>query len=125
MFYVANGCRDRDVLTMMPPDLTNRNTIVRDAWSSARSHQRYLEQWPDEPTVRTRYDNGEQCGGCAFFAPFNYDWGLCCHPASRHLTETVFEHFTCPAYEHEGWGPHSFRNRAQRALLDDLFGDAG
>ncbi len=22
--------------------------------------------------------------------------------------ETVFERFTCPVYEQEGWGPHSF-----------------
>jgi hypothetical protein len=36
------------------------------------------------------------------------DWGLCCHPRSRHFAETTFEHFTCPSQTPEGWGPHSF-----------------
>jgi hypothetical protein len=30
--------------------------------------------------VERRCASGEQCGGCAFFAPFDYDWGLCSHP---------------------------------------------
>ena len=107
------------------PQEVNTNTVVRDSWSSVASRQRYLDAWPDEPDIRTRYETGEQCGGCAFFAPFNCDWGLCCHPASRHVTETVFEHFTCSQYEHEGWGPHSFMTRAQRGRLAELFGDEG
>jgi len=89
------------------------------------SHQLYLARWLTEPAVRQRYESGEQCGGCAFFAPFNYDWGLCGHSASRHVTETVFEHFTCPEYEHEGWGPHSFKTRTQRVLLAEALGEDG
>ena len=46
--------------------------------------------------------------GALFLAPFNYDYGLCCHNESRHFTEPVFEHFTCAAYHGEGWGAHSF-----------------
>jgi hypothetical protein len=107
----------------MHPEPTNRNVVLRNSWSNASSQQLYSDRWPTEPAVRARYERGEQCGGCSFFAPFNYDWGLCCHPASRHLTETVFEHFTCLEYEQEGWGPHSFKNRAQRTLFDELFGD--
>jgi hypothetical protein len=72
----------------MHAEATNTNTVARDSWSNPKSHQLYLDRWPTEPAVLTRYEGGEQCGGCAFFAPFNHDWGLCCHPASRHVTET-------------------------------------
>jgi hypothetical protein len=48
------------------------------------------------------------CGGYSSFAPFNADWGLCCHRGSEHRLETVFEHFTCPAFINKGWGPHNF-----------------
>ncbi len=86
----------------------NTNTIINAAWSASRSRSMYENKWPEEPATRKRYEEGEQCGGCSFFAPFNADWGLCCHEKSRHHLETVFEHFTCPAYVEEGWGPHSF-----------------
>lgn len=86
----------------------NKNQIITDDWSNPASERLYSERWPGEPDSAERYENGEQCGGCSFFAPFNSDWGLCCHSASRHHLETVFEHFFCPAYRGEGWGPHSF-----------------
>ena len=88
----------------------NENHIITDRWSNAESEGLYKQSWPAEPDVRAKYENGEQCGGCAFFAPFNFDYGLCCHNESRHFTETVFEHFTCPAYHVEGWEAHSFSN---------------
>lgn len=91
----------------------NRNAIVTAAFSSAASEAVYRGMWPDEPATRERYENGEQCGGCSFFAPFDSDWGLCAHPESRHHLETVFEHFTCPAHVNEGWGPHSFTADAE------------
>jgi len=102
---------------------TNRNVVVRDTWSNPASQLRYSEEWPDEPAIRAQYEDGEQCGGCAFFAPFNHDRGLCCCHSSRHVTETVFEHFTCADYDHEGWGPHSFLRREARERLDRLSGD--
>ena len=86
----------------------NLNKILTTTWSNPDSEQLYKSHWPDEPQVLQQYENGQQCGGCAFFAPFNCDWGLCCHAASRHHLETVFEHFTCPTFVNEGWGPHSF-----------------
>lgn len=86
----------------------NSNQIVTNRWSNPQSERAYAGGWPGEPDLKCKADEGDQCGGCSFFAPFNEDFGLCCHPASRHHLETVFEHFTCPAYTPEGWGPHSF-----------------
>ena len=97
---------------MRPPkNLTepgNDNRVRSDSFSNLASYQMYKEHWPNDPKTRKLYDDGFQCGGCSFFAIFNADWGLCCHLKSRHFTETVFEHFTCPAHVNEGWGPHSF-----------------
>src|SRR5262245_30891177 len=86
----------------------NRNFIVQGGWSDDDSRLRYESRWAGEPHVLRRYEDGEQCGGCSFYAKFDPDWGLCCHPRSRHHLETVFEHFTCPVQVNEGWGPHSF-----------------
>lgn len=86
----------------------NQNSIVTKTWSNPASAELYVLKWPNEPNVREQCEQGNQCGGCSFFAPFNEDWGLCTHAASRHHLETVFEHFTCPAFVNEGWGPHSF-----------------
>jgi hypothetical protein len=87
----------------------NRNTIVTEEFSNPESEALYHANWPAEPAVFAQYEDGQQCGGCAFFAPFNADYGLCCNPESRHVLETVFEHFTCPALVNQGWGAHSFR----------------
>lgn len=86
----------------------NRNLIVIDDWSDPASQALYEAQWPSESECLRAYQEGRQCGGCTFFAPFNSDWGLCANPGSRHRLETVFEHFTCPSQVDEGWGPHSF-----------------
>jgi hypothetical protein len=91
----------------------NTNSIVTDGFSCAESAAVYKEMWPAEPAVRAQYEDGAQCGGCSYFAPLNADWGICCHPGSRHRLETVFEHFTCPSYLCEGWGPHSFSDAWQ------------
>lgn len=87
----------------------NSNHIVTDRFSNPESEKMYHEHWANEPeTYISLYQEGYQCGGCAFYALFNSDWGLCCHPDSRHHLETVFEHFTCPNHVDDGWGPHSF-----------------
>ncbi len=86
----------------------NKNRIITNNFSNPDTKRMYDRQWPDEPLLQKSYQKGDQCGGCAYFAPLNEDWGICCHPKSRHHLETVFEHFTCPTYASEGWGPHSF-----------------
>ena len=88
----------------------NSNIIVTNAFSSPASQDLYRSKWPDDERSRALYNEGMQCGGCSFFAKFNFDWGLCMNAKSRHHLETVFEHFTCPHHVNEGWGPHSFRD---------------
>ena len=89
----------------------NLNRIVTGGFSSLATKRLYDRNWPLEPALHERHDRGAQCGGCAYFAVLNADWGICCHPRARHRLETVFEHFTCPSYAAEGWGPHSFSDR--------------
>jgi hypothetical protein len=86
----------------------NQNHIITDTWSNEETQKIYMAGWVDEPELKEQYENGLQCGSCSFFAPFNYDWGLCCHAKSWHHLETVFEHFTCADFVDEGWGAHSF-----------------
>ena len=88
----------------------NGNTIVTNRWSDPDSEKLYKDEWPSEPDLREQWLSGLQCGGCAFFAKFNSDWGLCCNDKSRHHLETVFEHFTCPAFIDDGWDAHTFRD---------------
>lgn len=82
--------------------VSNENKITTSRFSNSASERLYLGKWPDEPHCRQQYERGGQCGGCSFFAKFDADYGLCCHSDSRHFTETVFEHFTCPTFVHEG-----------------------
>ena len=104
------------------PDRVNENRVVTDRFSNPESERRYRDHWPGEPELAAQCEEGGQCGGCAYFAPFNSDWGLCCNPSSRHATETVFEHFSCSALIDEGWGAHSFTDRhlSGRPEPDDL-----
>ncbi len=95
----------------------NENTIITNDFSNPESRRKYMDGWPDEPHVQAHYENGMQCGGCAFFAPLNDDYGICCHPESRHLHETVFEHFTCPTHVEESWRYHSFLDDTDDADL--------
>jgi hypothetical protein len=88
--------------------MSNENRIILSGFSNPAFERLYSGQWADDPKLWQQNQLGEQCGGCSFFAKLNLDLGICCHTRSRHFTETVFEHFTCPAYVHEGWGPHSF-----------------
>src|SRR5579859_3991966 len=96
----------------------NRNRIITDDFSNPDSLA-ISGRWPDEPEVRAIYEENKQCGGCSFYAPFNSDFGLCCHPGSRHHLETVFEHFTCASYAEEGWEAHSFLTIYDRERSDD------
>lgn len=84
------------------------NSIEETNWSNPESQRRFMDRWPGEPEVLSRYEQGNQCGACSFFAPLNADFGLCLRSKSRHFKETVFEHFTCASQVREGWGPHSF-----------------
>lgn len=104
--------------------MPNTNSITTDTFSNPESETLYRDHWPREPGVYAQYEDGLQCGGCAFYAPFNADYGLCCNPASRHRLETVFEHFTCPAIVNQGWGAHSFHEPRTECYRCGGFGDA-
>ena len=94
--------------------MMNENQIITDGWSNKESEALYVNGWPDEPGMYEKYSEAcEQCGQCSFFAKFNSDWGLCCLSKSRHHLETVFEHFSCPAYVGENWKAHSFDEREE------------
>jgi hypothetical protein len=110
---------------MRPPkNLTepgNENRVRTDAFSNRASYEMYVQHWPDDPKTRNLADNGFQCLTCSFYAPFNMDWGLCCHRKSRHFTETVWEHFTCPVHVSEGSGAHSFtEDRESHCRCQDM-----
>ena len=87
----------------------NQNKIITDKFSNPESEKLYFSQWENDPEIYEQfYANGKQCGGCSFYAPFNSDWGLCCHKQSSHYLETIFEHFSCRKHVEEGWDSHSF-----------------
>jgi lactoylglutathione lyase len=79
----------------------NSNRFTTSAFSNPKSRLSFDRKWSDEPQVLKKYEHGEHCDGCAFFTPFNAEWGLCCHRKSRHHLETVFVQFTCPNYVQE------------------------
>lgn len=107
--------------TRPPPG--NRNHIVTEGFSNSESDKLYRLNWPNEPEIAKAYREGQQCGGCTWFAPFNADYGLCCNREGRHSLETVFEHFTCPSYDGEGWGGHSFVRKEMRDFLNGADGE--
>lgn len=86
----------------------NVNRVKPAGFSNPASDALYKAEWRTEPATAALYRDGRQCGGCSHFAKFDADWGLCCQRRSRHFTETVFEHFTCPRQVEEGWDAHSF-----------------
>ena len=87
----------------------NNNQIVTDKWSNPASEALFKSHYESAPEYKEK--QWEQCGGCSFFAKFNYDWGLCAFAKSPHYLETVLEHFTCPVTIQEGWGPHNFTEK--------------
>lgn len=96
--------------------MANQNAIITDTWSNPDSEALYRNEWPDEPAIRAQKLEGDQCGGCSYFAPFNLDFGLCCHPASRHFRETV-RALHLPRLPRRGMGRAQLRrHRGRRGL---------
>jgi hypothetical protein len=98
-----------------PEHTPDPNRIAVHEFSNPESKRRYEQKFPGEPGLFKQYEDGGQCGGCAFFAPLNTDFGICCSSKSRHRLETVFEHFSCPELVWNGWGAHSFSEEAETA----------
>lgn len=104
------------------PPLGNRNTVCLQGFSNSESEKAYRLRWPLAPAVCALYDSGRQCGGCAWYAKFDADWGMCHGRDSPHFTETVFEHFSCAAQDEEGWDAHSFADAEVRQFWRDFEG---
>ncbi|MDA0839532.1 MAG: hypothetical protein O3B01_20540 [Planctomycetota bacterium] len=60
----------------------NTNIIKTDGFSSPESAALFDSGFAADPEARQVHEAGGQCGGCSFFAPFNDDYGLCCHYGS-------------------------------------------
>lgn len=71
----------------------NTNRVEENGFSNPKARELYELRWPDEPHIQERYEECDQCGGCAFFAAINSDWGICLHKKSRHCLEKVFNTF--------------------------------
>jgi hypothetical protein len=70
-------------------------------------HERWCEMGQATPKEGTKeyalYEEGKQCGGCAFFialtSDLGMDWGVCGNPKSKNDGKVIFEHSTCLHYE--------------------------
>jgi hypothetical protein len=81
----------------------NENRLVTDRWSNPDPERLYRAGWPDEPSTKELCDSGRQCDQCSAYGQFTNDFGICCRKESRHFTETVFEHFSCPKFASPCW----------------------
>jgi len=69
------------------------------------THQRWADQiikyseLAETNPLRINYENGRQCGACAFYialeGKLGMDWGVCCNKNSKHDKNAMFEHQTC------------------------------
>lgn len=73
---------------------------THDRWAAKGNSSSELK--PGTPEYKL-YEEGKQCGGCAFYLSLDgdlgMDWGACANAKSPHDGRTVFEHFTCVAYQ--------------------------
>lgn len=73
---------------------------THDRWAAKESASSPLMPGTKEYEM---YENGKQCGGCAFYleveSDLGMDWGVCGNAKSEFDGRAVFEHFTC--LEHE------------------------
>ena len=87
----------------------NTNTVTTNGFSNPESEQQFRKRFPDDPKLEyLAFEEDKQCHRCSFFAMFKNGFGLCCHPKSRHYTETTSEHFSCSSYVDENTESHSF-----------------
>ena len=84
----------------MAKHFINQNFIVTHGFSNYETQLLYTKMCNKkaDPKLQELYGTGCGCLACNFYAPLNFDWGLCLYNRSQHYLESVFEHYTCLSY---------------------------